>query len=86
MQSFQEGSHGPVAAVIQTAFIFVNLAIIAGGIMMTQYKIWVFALVACILSCINFGNCCCILGLPVGIWGIVVLSMADVKAAFDANR
>lgn len=86
MKAFQEGAHGPVAAIIQAVFIFVNIAIIAGGIMMTQYKVWVFALIACILSCINIGNCCCFLGLPVGIWGIVVLSMADVKAAFDANR
>lgn len=86
MRAFQEGAHGPVAAVIQCIFILVNIGIITGGVMMSQYKNWVFALVACILATINFGNCCCILGLPVGIWGIVVLSMADVKQAFQARR
>lgn len=86
MRAFQEGAHGPVAAVIQSIFIFVNIAIIAGGVMMTQQKNWVFALIACILAIVNFGNCCCILGIPIGIWGIVVLSMADVKQAFEARR
>lgn len=86
MRSFQEGAHGPVAATIQSIFILINIVIMAGGAMMTQQKNWVFALVACILATLNFGNCCCILGLPVGIWGIIILSMADVKQQFDSRR
>lgn len=86
MKQFQDGAHGPVAATIQSIFVLVNIAIIAGGVMMSQCKSWVFALVACILATINFGNCCCFLGLPVGIWGIIILSMADVKQIFDSRR
>jgi hypothetical protein len=86
LRQFQQGGRGPVAATIQSIFILINLAIISGGIMMARFKNWVFALVACILAAINFGNFCCLLGLPIGIWGIIILSMADVKQIFDSRR
>lgn len=85
-RAFIEGSRGPVAAIIQSVFILVNIAIMAGGAMMVQQKNWVFALVASILACVNIGSCCCFLGLPVGIWSIIILSLADVRQNFDANR
>ena len=31
-------------------------------------------------------SCCCLIGLPAGIWALVVLSRPDVKAAIAANR
>jgi hypothetical protein len=40
------------------------------------------AIAACCLSMIPCYNSCCILGLGVGIWGLVVLLQEDVKAAF----
>lgn len=86
MRAFREGAFGTLAAVTQGIFILVNLTIITGGLMMAQCRNWVFALVACILAIINFGSFCCVLGLPVGIWGIVVLSMDDVKKTFDSRR
>ena len=39
------------------------------------------ALAACILAIVPI-HCCCILGVPFGIWGLVVLVREDVKAAF----
>lgn len=86
LRQFQQGGRGPFAATVQSIFILINLAIISGGLMMARFKNWVFALVACILACINFGNFCCVLGLPIGIWGIIILSMADVKQIFDSRR
>jgi hypothetical protein len=40
----------------------------------------VIASVAAMLPCTV--SCCCILGLPVGIWSLVVLMKPEVKQAF----
>jgi hypothetical protein len=84
VQAIQEGSHGPVAAAIQVMFVFVNGTIILGAIQMLRFRSWGLALTASILAMLNFGNCCCLLGLPVGIWSAVVLSLEDVRDAFRA--
>jgi hypothetical protein len=34
---------------------------------------------------INIGTCCCIIGLPAGIWSLVILLQPDVSKAFDQN-
>jgi len=86
LAEIRRGSYGLGAAVIQTVFLVVNGLIIAGGILMTRFSSWGLALTASILAMLNFGNCCCLLGLPVGIWATVVLSGADVKAAFGAGN
>ncbi len=83
VQAIQQGSRGPLAAAIQIAFVFVNGTIIAGAIQMLRFRSWGLAITASILAMVNFGNCCCLLGLPLGIWSIVVLSLADVRTAFQ---
>jgi hypothetical protein len=55
----------------------VALAGLAGSIKMVRMRSWGAALTAAIL-----GLCMC---LPFGIWGIVVLSMDNVRLAFEAN-
>ncbi len=83
VQAFEEGSHGPVAAAIQGVFVFVNALIIVGAIQMLRFRAWGLALAASILAMVNLGNCCCLAGFPVGIWSIVVLSLSDVREAFQ---
>jgi len=54
-----------------------------GGLQMTKFRMYGVALAASIVSMIPcFSCCCCVLGLPVGIWSLVVLSRQEVKAAF----
>ncbi|MEX2114539.1 MAG: hypothetical protein WD845_15195 [Pirellulales bacterium] len=83
VQAIQEGSRGTLAAAIQVAFVFVNATIIAGAVQMLRFRSWGLALTASILAMANFGNCCCLPGIPVGVWSIVVLTLADVRAAFE---
>ncbi len=80
-----KGTVGPLAAGIQTVFIFVDLFIIFGGIQMFRIKTWAVAMAATIVSMLNVGSCCCIIGLPVGIWALVILLMGDVKRAFELS-
>jgi hypothetical protein len=54
-----------------------------GGLQMTKFRMYGVALAASIISMIPcFSCCCCVIGLPVGIWSLVVLSRQEVKAAF----
>jgi ABC-type proline/glycine betaine transport system permease subunit len=53
---------------------------------MRQLKGRGLAIAGAILAMIPlFTCCCCVIGLPVGIWALVVLMNAEVKAAFDAG-
>jgi hypothetical protein len=39
---------------------------------------------AAILACIPFCTPCIVVGIPFGIWGLMVLSQSDVRAAFES--
>ena len=82
IQELKKSSTGPVVATIQSAFVVVNLLIIGGAVQMMRFKTWGFALAASIIAMLNFGTFCCVLGLPVGIWSLVILVQPDVKQAF----
>jgi hypothetical protein len=82
MRQIAENSVGPVASGINAIFILVSLLILLGGIQMLRSKSWGLALTASILSMVNIVSCCCIIGLPIGIWSLVVLLAADVKQHF----
>lgn len=45
-----------------------------------SYGAAVTATIVMLLPC----SCCCFIGIPIGIWSLVVLLSADVKAAFSA--
>ena len=69
--------------IVQGLFAVLSLVIIIGAVQMLRRKMWGLALTACILSMINLGNCCCFLGIPIGIWGMIMLLNQDVKDAFS---
>src|SRR5262245_5721751 len=57
VRSMQRGSIGPLAAAIQSAFVVVNLLIIAGGAQMLRFQTWGLGVAASILAMVNFGTC-----------------------------
>ena len=82
LQEFQKGQVGPVAVVIQVAFVFVNVIIMIGAIQMFRFQSRGFAIAVSILAILNFGSCCCLLGAPFGIWSLIVLMADNVANAF----
>lgn len=84
VQAMQKGSQGTTAAIIQSCFVAVNLLILSGAIQMMRFRTWGLALTASILAMVNFGTFCCIPGLPIGIWTLVILLTPEVRAAFQA--
>lgn len=54
-----------------------------GGLKMKNLENFGLAMAASIIAIIPcFTGCCCIIGLPAGIWSLVVLNKPEVKSAF----
>ena len=63
--------------------IIVSPFIIYGAVQMLGARKYSMAKLAAVLSLIPCTSICCVLGIPPGIWGLVVLKKPEVKAAFD---
>jgi hypothetical protein len=74
------GGIGVVASVIGIA---VGLLIIYGAMKMKRLSSHGLAMTASILAMIPCVSPCCILGLPIGIWAVVVLLKPEVKSQFQ---
>lgn len=75
-------AYGSPARLLHGVFTGVNVLIVVGAVMALIRRGYALAVVASVLAMVNIDACCCILGLPVGIWTLVVLMRQDVRAAF----
>ncbi len=68
------------------AFCFVGLLVAAfviyAALKMKELTQWGLCLAASIIAMIPCVSPCCIVGLPIGIWCLVVLTKPEVRAAF----
>ena len=62
--------------------LLVAIFIIYAALKMKDLIQWNLAVVASVLAMIPCISPCCIIGLPVGIWSLVVIMRPDVKTAF----
>jgi len=75
-QQGQSSGLGSLPLLVLSAVVFF------GALQMKNLKNYGLSLAAAIIACIPcIGSCCCI-GLPVGIWAIIVLRKPHVRAAF----
>ena len=86
VREFQKGTVGPMATAIQGSCILLNLFIITCGLQMMKLQSWGMAVAGSVLAMINVGSCCCVLGIPVGIWSLTVLMTPDVISIFSAVK
>jgi TRAP-type C4-dicarboxylate transport system permease small subunit len=85
--TMKEFFEGPVAPVSYSLSIVFAILIAVGGVKLMNLSGSGLALTSSILAMIPCtSSCCCLLGLPAGIWAIAVMSRPHVKAAFAANR
>jgi hypothetical protein len=75
-------THGPIAIVSNGIGIAVSVFILLGAIRMQQLTSHGLAMAAAIIAMIPCFSPCCVLGLPFGIWALVVLSKPEVKSQF----
>ena len=62
--------------------VLTGAAILFGALKMMRLQSYGWAMAAAILAVIPCISPCCCLGIPFGIWALVVLSKPEVKAAF----
>ena len=74
---------GGVAVASTIIGVILYIVVIVGAVKMKNLESYGFAMAASIIAMLPC-SCCCLLGLPFGIWSLVVLSDAGVKAAFRA--
>ena len=83
LQQMQQNQTGPVAAITQGVLALASIFSLIAAIQMLRFKSWGLALAGSIVIMLNCGNGCCLLGMPVGIWSIIVLSQPSVKKWFS---
>ena len=81
-----EGYADLAAGAAGVAFCFVGLLvagfIIYASLKMKEFTQWGLCVAASIIAMIPCISPCCIVGLPIGIWCLVVLTKPEVKTAF----
>jgi hypothetical protein len=86
-KSAKESAENPAAPVVIGAFGVFALIIIVGGIKLMNLSgrgLPIAGSILAMIPCTSY--CCCLLGLPAGIWALVVLSRPEVTAAIAAKR
>ncbi len=73
---------GTVAVISNLIGVVMAIVIYVGAAKMKRLENYGFAMASSILAMVPCVSPCCILGLPFGIWSLVVLTKPDVKAAF----
>lgn len=76
---FWEGSVGAASSIVGIA---VAAFIIFAALKMRELRQWELSLAASIVAMIPCISPCCIIGLPIGIWALVILLRPEVKEAF----
>lgn len=56
--------------------------VIYGGVQMMRGKSYGLACAAAVIALLPCATCCFLIGMPAGIWALIVLNQADVKAHF----
>jgi predicted Zn finger-like uncharacterized protein len=77
---------GSLMVATHAAFAGLCVVIIVFAIQMMRLRWYPMAMVGSILPMMNLGSNCCCLGLPIGIWALIILLRADVREAFYSNR
>jgi hypothetical protein len=77
--TYMSGGVGILFALIQLG---VSGFIIWAALQMKDLRNWTLAVTASILAMIPCIGPCCLIGIPIGIWSLVVLMKPEVKTAF----
>ena len=80
MKTFE--AMGPLGIVLALVALLVGVIIILGALKMKNLQSYGLAMAASILAMVPCLSACCPIGLPIGIWALIVLNNPEVKAAF----
>jgi hypothetical protein len=81
MRAIIEGAQGPLAGLINLVIAALNGFVLFGAIKLLRLQNFGLVMAAVIVAMLPC-QCCCLLGLPFGIWALVVLNKPEVKSQF----
>jgi hypothetical protein len=81
LQAIIEGMQGPMAGVVSLLIAALNGFVLFGAIKLLRLQGHTTATVASVTAMLPC-QCCCLFGLPFGIWALVVLNKPEVKSQF----
>lgn len=73
---------GVVGLIFSVIWLLMGVVVIYGAIKMKALQSYGLAFAAAVLAALPCTSPCCFIGLPIGIWAIVVLLNEDVKRSF----
>lgn len=73
---------GGVGIVLSLIALAVGVVILLGALKMKNLTSYGFAMASAVLAMVPCVSPCCLVGLPIGIWAVVVLNDPAVKSAF----
>jgi hypothetical protein len=59
-----------------------SVLILLGALKMKKLENYTFSIIATIVAMVPCISPCCLVGLPIGIWALVVLNKPEVKSSF----
>jgi hypothetical protein len=75
--------NGPLGAVVRIIPLAFGVLVLVGALRMQQLRNRGLAMTAAIVAMVPCFSPCCLLGLPFGIWALIVLSKPEVQSQFD---
>lgn len=88
-EGIARGDFGAIPYVFAVINVTMALLILLGAVRMVKQQSYGLALTASILAmvpCVGTSACCFVIGLPIGLWALIVLMDTDVKASFGAPQ
>lgn len=83
LKNMQSSGSSAANVVINLFQLAINGLVVFGALQMKNRKNWGLAVAAAVIAMIPcFNSCCCLLGLPAGIWSLVILMKPEIKAQF----
>ncbi len=75
---------GGAGVIFGIIILATSIFVIWGALQMKQLRGWTLSVVASIVAMVPCLGPCCLVGIPIGIWALVVLMKPEVKAAFTS--
>ncbi len=82
LEQMRSAGIGPMDIFQAVLGVAINLLVVVGALKMQRLQSWGLSMTSAILVMLPCAGCCCLLGLPVGIWAVLTLNKPEVKAAF----
>jgi len=74
---------GTLGMFMKVSGILISIFLLYGGLKMKKLENYTASLLASIIAMIPCLSPCCLIGLPVGIWALIVLNRPEVKSHFQ---